>query len=56
MKDTTSKGLHTAITRFIQEYGIPYFENMIRFAVDGTSVMFGTNDGVAAKVKTEIAH
>lgn len=39
--DGTATALHTACTKYFEEKNIPYKENMVGFAADGTNSMFG---------------
>lgn len=56
IQDASSKGLYKSIIQFFETYAILYKQNMVRFAADGASVMFGDKNFVFSKLKKDIPH
>lgn len=53
MKNAKADDIHGKIINFFKTYNIPYKENLIGFASDGTSVMAGQNNSVMTRLKAE---
>lgn len=45
--DGTATALHNACTKYFEEKNIPYKENMVGFAADGTNSMFGQHHSLS---------
>lgn len=46
--------IYDRIVEYFRDQNIPYKENMVGFAADGASVMFGKNNSVSKLLKTDI--
>ena len=55
VEEGTHDALYESVVKFFEENNIPYRRNMVGFASDGASVMFGVNNSVATKFK-DIPH
>lgn len=54
--DASSSRLYTAIQAFFLKHDIPYVKNMVGFAADEASVMFGEHDSLVTKLKKDVPH
>lgn len=52
--DGTATALHTACTKYFEEKNIPYKENMVGFAADGTNSMFGQHHSLSTLFAKDI--
>ena len=56
VEDGTLDALYKSVVKFYEEKNIPYKRNMVGFASDKATVMFGVNNSVATKFKKDIPH
>ncbi|KAG8267021.1 hypothetical protein J6590_059804 [Homalodisca vitripennis] len=52
--DGTAIGLYNLLTDFFKQHNIPFKENMVGFAADGTNTMMGVKNSLQAHLKNDI--
>lgn len=54
--DVSGAGIYKSIVNFFEMHEVPYKSNMVRFATDSASVMFGDNNSVFSLFKKDTLH